>query len=201
MVYHSDHTASKHKDLQQINAIAYKALPSIFVTLGVLGTFAGIYIGLQDFKVAEADIQNSIERLLEGLKTSFLTSLVGIVLSIIFGRIHDYFYSIAESKTEYVTSELSALIEINNTVKSLKTVLSNQGDSTIAANNELKKEGNDIRNSQLAIVKSVSEGMSGQHLELLGAIEGLTSSITPEQTLKSWHTAALKSTETLLDSH
>ena len=51
------------------------------VSLGVLGTFLGIAIGLFHFDVT--DIKTSLPLLLEGLKTAFITSGVGIFFSII----------------------------------------------------------------------------------------------------------------------
>ncbi len=51
------------------------------VSLGVLGTFIGIAIGLYHFNVA--DIKSSMPLLLDGLKTAFITSGVGIFFSII----------------------------------------------------------------------------------------------------------------------
>ena len=57
------------------------AAASILTIVGVFGTFLGIYIGLQDFKVES--IEESIPDLLEGLKFAFVTSLVGILSAII----------------------------------------------------------------------------------------------------------------------
>lgn len=51
------------------------------VSLGVLGTFIGIAMGLFHFDVT--DIKNSMPALLGGLKTAFITSGVGIFFSII----------------------------------------------------------------------------------------------------------------------
>ncbi|MBJ6983823.1 MotA/TolQ/ExbB proton channel family protein [Luteimonas sp. MC1750] len=56
--------------------------PSVMTSLGILGTFFGIVIGLLDFNVK--DIDGSIGPLLEGMKTAFLTSLVGMLLAIVF---------------------------------------------------------------------------------------------------------------------
>jgi hypothetical protein len=60
-------------------------LKSQIVSVGVLGTFVGIFIGLQGFN--PSDIINSVNDILVGLKTAFFTSIVGmsaaIVLSII----------------------------------------------------------------------------------------------------------------------
>jgi len=51
-------------------------------TIGVLGTFFGIYIGLLDFDVK--DIDGSIPPLLDGLKLAFVTSILGMALGIIY---------------------------------------------------------------------------------------------------------------------
>lgn len=53
---------------------------SEMVSLGVFGTFVGIFMGLLDFDTY--DIANSLPLLLEGLKTAFVTSIVGLFFSI-----------------------------------------------------------------------------------------------------------------------
>ena len=56
--------------------------PGLLTSIGILGTFAGIITGLLDFNPSELD--KSIGPLLEGLKTAFTSSLVGMALSILF---------------------------------------------------------------------------------------------------------------------
>lgn len=60
-------------------------LPSVISTLGVLGTFLGITRGLVSFDTASLD--TSIPVLLDGLKTAFFTSLLGMSGSLILNRI------------------------------------------------------------------------------------------------------------------
>lgn len=55
---------------------------ALLTSLGILGTFIGIVIGLLDFN--PQDIDGSIELLLNGLKTAFITSLAGMGMAIIF---------------------------------------------------------------------------------------------------------------------
>ncbi|EEX38485.1 chromosome segregation protein SMC [Vibrio metschnikovii] len=55
---------------------------NILTSLGILGTFTGIVVGLMEFD--PTNIDGSIESLLAGLKTAFLTSLVGMAASIIY---------------------------------------------------------------------------------------------------------------------
>lgn len=64
-----------------IKKTAKRNFKNEIVSLGVLGTFLGIAIGLYHFDVT--DIKTSLPLLLEGLKTAFITSGVGIFFSII----------------------------------------------------------------------------------------------------------------------
>ncbi|HQT05101.1 MAG TPA: hypothetical protein PLU46_08960 [Thiotrichales bacterium] len=56
--------------------------PTLLSSLGILGTFAGIVIGLLAFN--PKDIDSSITNLLWGLQTAFFTSIIGVFLSIAF---------------------------------------------------------------------------------------------------------------------
>jgi hypothetical protein len=60
--------------------VSYTA--TLLTTLGILGTFTGIVVGLLDFDPNNLD--KSIPSLLAGLKTAFITSLVGMFFSIVF---------------------------------------------------------------------------------------------------------------------
>ncbi len=56
--------------------------PTLLTSLGILGTFMGIVAGLLEFDTANID--GSIGPLLDGLKTAFITSLAGMLLSIVY---------------------------------------------------------------------------------------------------------------------
>lgn len=56
-----------------------QSTPTLLTTLGILGTFLGIAIGLLDFDANR--IESSIPLLLEGLKLAFITSIIGILLA------------------------------------------------------------------------------------------------------------------------
>tara|TARA_R110001599_G_scaffold351706_2_gene584321 strand:+ start:200 stop:1723 length:1524 start_codon:yes stop_codon:yes gene_type:complete len=63
--------------------------PTLMTSLGILGTFVGVVIGLLDFDTA--DLDSSTSRLLDGLKTAFTTSLVGISAGISFKLLDSIF--------------------------------------------------------------------------------------------------------------
>lgn len=68
------------KQAKQVEFVNY--VPTLLTTMGIFGTFLGIVLGLLDFN--QLDIEASIPPLLEGLKTAFITSLAGILLSLVF---------------------------------------------------------------------------------------------------------------------
>lgn len=102
---------------QSVYDYIYNSIPSVFTTLGILGTFVGIFIGLQEFDVQ--NITQSIPKLLEGMKTAFLTSIVGIILSIIFGKWSQIVAEKADRKKNLIAvdDEISALKEILSEIK------------------------------------------------------------------------------------
>lgn len=62
-------------------------LPNMFPTIGLLGTFSGIAIGLAKFKAdSSEEIKNSIPILIDGLKTAFFVSIIGVVCLLFFTR-------------------------------------------------------------------------------------------------------------------
>lgn len=63
---------SNNKILSSIVSIA----PNILTSIGILGTFFGIFIGLLDFDINA--INRSVPTLLEGLKVAFGTSILGL---------------------------------------------------------------------------------------------------------------------------
>ena len=97
------------------NTQTYQYIPSIFTTLGVLGTFLGIYNGLQEFDVN--DITTSIPSLLSGLKDAFSTSLIGIILSLLSGVALQICSDINKEEQENIKSEIDALNEIIHILK------------------------------------------------------------------------------------
>lgn len=76
---------SIQRDPEKVNYYLYESIPNVFTTIGVLGTFIGIFFGLQTFDVN--NINESIPILLEGLKTAFSTSILGIIFSLLFAKI------------------------------------------------------------------------------------------------------------------
>ena len=67
-------------------------------TLGVFFTFFGIFAGLLFFDTN--DIESSVPNLLEGMKTAFITSIIGMAISMYFKRVQDTKQREEEKKTK-----------------------------------------------------------------------------------------------------
>lgn len=64
-------------------------IPGVMTGLGILGTFIGLSIGLQNFNTGTAaEITSSIAPLMDGIKIAFHTSIYGMVFSLIFNFVY-----------------------------------------------------------------------------------------------------------------
>ncbi|QLB21256.1 hypothetical protein A6B43_06865 [Vespertiliibacter pulmonis] len=68
------------------NLIEYS--PVLLTSVGILGTFTGIVAGLLNFDINNID--TSISSLLGGMKTAFLSSVIGVALSILLKIIYSF---------------------------------------------------------------------------------------------------------------
>lgn len=130
------------KTPNKINIYVFESIPNVFTTLGILGTFLGITHGLLFFNTDSALLSKSISELLNGLKIAFLTSIAGIVGSLIFSQLVKWrLNTVDELAPKIKSDEAKALFqvieksqEVNNT---LQRVL-----SEINTNNKLAIENN-----------------------------------------------------------
>ena len=74
-----------------MNMTFWQSYGGIFTGLGILGTFAGLTYGLSGVDMTSGDIEtlkNGIAKLLSGVESAFVTSLVGIFCAIIYSIAH-----------------------------------------------------------------------------------------------------------------
>lgn len=66
-----------------------KILPGTFVGFGILGTFLGFSSGIAGMKLTENvdELFGKLDVFFTGLNTAFITSIIGVVLSVLFGTI------------------------------------------------------------------------------------------------------------------
>ncbi len=142
-----------------INNKAPKDFRAVIVSIGVLGTFAGILIGLLKFD--SENISDSVPLLLEGLKTAFGTSVLGLLLSIIIGVTLK-----AKGITE-ANSELDVLNSINTNIGKIEE---NLNSNHTALEKFLTSEMETINNSLSNAVEKLGQGAT---TEIIKALENV----------------------------
>lgn len=64
-------------------------IPGIMTSLGILGTFIGLIIGIGGISISTVEAtMESVRELLDGIKIAFYTSISGVIFSIVFNIIH-----------------------------------------------------------------------------------------------------------------
>lgn len=107
--------------------------PGLMTSLGILGTFTGIIIGLFEFTLA--DIETSIEALLDGLKTAFITSVCGIGLSILLRMLTRLFRYPADAK-----GNVTSLDDIHNSLLLLQRTVAEGYQRQLAQNDAFTED-------------------------------------------------------------
>src|SRR5690606_38022423 len=121
--------------------------PALLTTLGILGTFTGIFCGLLNFDTAHID--TSIPALLAGMKMAFLTSVLGIAATVLFKIIESLLPVPREvTKRDEVTPRdvfdaiSSQTVEVRSLVKSIG------GDTEGSLVGQIKLMRSDLRDFQ-----------------------------------------------------
>jgi len=117
--------------------------PSLLTSVGILGTFTGIVIGLLSFNVTNID--GSIESLLEGLKVAFITSLVGMLSSIILKFLTSS-NMISPSQKEDIKEDI--------TIKDLYSIMKHQNDNLIKVQELLSDSADSSLIGQIKLMRS-----------------------------------------------
>lgn len=134
-------------------------MPSVLSTIGVLGTFIGITMGLIAFDTSNIDA--SIPHLLDGLKTAFFTSLAGMGCSLILQHV----ISLKLDKNEKASDISIAARKIVTAVEAMQMALNeqavkqdaNQANFYKTAGNLLQSIVTDLSNNLIATQAVSSE--------------------------------------------
>jgi ABC-type transporter Mla subunit MlaD len=115
--------------------------PNSLTTLGLLGTFVGVLVGLSEFDVE--DIDASVPLLLEGMKIAFATSVAGIIAAI-FYRLWATVFQSEDSETREITPR-----DIHNELQRHTSISEQNGKNSEAALAELRAAISSDKDSSL----------------------------------------------------
>ncbi len=119
------------KDLSSYKGNNHQDFKSILVSTGVLGTFIGIFIGLLGFD--SNSVVDSVPKLLDGLKTAFVTSIAGMGLAILLSIIQK------NKSGDDAEDEITALNNISKQLEKLNSI-----DDKLTSLDDVKKNGTNL---------------------------------------------------------
>ena len=138
------------------------ATPALLTTLGVLGTFVGIFIGLLDFNVQ--GIKESIPSLLDGLKIAFATSIIGMFAGVLFKVLSSLGYFGEEASQEEVgPGEIyDVLVDVREAARGQKDALGDlrkaiAGDSDDTLLTQLKNLRTEMGDNSKKLISEFQE--------------------------------------------
>ena len=151
---------------------------TLLTSIGILGTFAGIVIGLLAFDTA--DIDGSIPALLEGLKTAFITSVAGMFSAVLFSLLSAVVFSeLADRRQKKSSSEqveqdvqpehiYQALQEQRKSLVDIYRALSGQEEGSLVGQFKMLRADMTPLQTLGSTMQTVGTSMQQlQHLELI----------------------------------
>lgn len=192
MVYKTDEAAfffSEDRLLgQSLNLRFWNSVPALLVGLGILGTFVGLVWGLIpfsgiDFKQTE-EIRKAIEELLSGVSTAFVTSVWGMLVSLLFNGVE----KLCIGKVSREIAILQDVLDVPFTLKTEEEIAEKQNYELAQQTDALKSFSTDLAND---IKSAMADGRQILIQELHSATKSFSSAITEqlEPTFNNLNTA------------
>ena len=181
---------------QYMNLRFWNSVPALLVGLGILGTFVGLVWGLLpfsniDFQQTE-NIRSAIQSLLSGVSTAFVTSVWGMLLSLLFNWIEKSCIGWVSSKIAVLQRTLDRLF----TLTTQEEIAFRQEDELSQQTQALKAFSTDLANE---IKSAMAQGRQEIIAEFRNAPETFSNAIGEQLTpsLNHLNSAVTDSTTTL----
>ena len=181
------HNASNVEDYINEETVIYgpgrvsfaEALPGLLTSLGFLGTLIGLARGLSGFSMTDsAAVQDSIVTLIPGMRYAFMTSIFGVVGSVLFTLITRAVYG----------STQHTLTQFYSAMSRHAGVLSVDPMTQIAI----------YQQEQTALIKTMAKDLNGKFTETMA--DTITKSLDPmHQTMKGFVNGISKEQARLID--
>ncbi|TLD81910.1 hypothetical protein LS68_002525 [Helicobacter sp. MIT 05-5293] len=160
-------------DFKTFGEPTHKDFKAIIMSTGVLGTFVGIFVGLMGFDTRA--LQDSVPLLLDGLKTAFYTSIMGMGLAIALSIIQRArgIKSSQDANMDYMIYQvgnlnyLKGIEEISKNMANLPT--KNDMIQINSTTNALLESS--LKKIDVSLQEAIKQLASGASKELIAALE------------------------------
>lgn len=137
-----------------MNISFWQNLGSVFTGVGILGTFAGLVMGIGELDLDQsAEMIKGIQNLLGGLNTAFYTSLGGIACALLFTCFHKYIVEKVEESLQKFDEGVENIFPRKSVEQVLMDALREQQEQTA----QLKKFNTDVA---MAISDAIDQKLS-----------------------------------------
>lgn len=150
-------------------------IPDILTSLGILGTFVGLVLGLQGFNPTSYEaMSSSVESLIDGIKVAFVTSIYGLSLSLAFSYwLRGELSSVSESLDRFLDTYYTAAVPPNDAT-AMNHIIANQNAQTKVLQ-QAQQEGAD------QIGRTVAQQLQPMAEHLSSTMDSFTTTITCQQ--------------------
>ena len=148
-----------------LRADFFKHLPGLFTGVGIIGTFYGLLIGLQAFKVSENPVvvRASLNQLLHGVWEAFLVSATAIALAMVVTLIEKVIITRLNASVENIVQLLDGLFEGGAGEEYLaRLVKASESSAGVTANllrGDLKEIMGELAERQIAATNASAEAL------------------------------------------
>jgi len=147
------------------------AVPGFLTAIGVIGTFAGLQLGLSGLDLSDKGMKaasGEINRLISSAAVAFLTSVWGVLTSVVFNFIEKFMERTIRTRIAMLQRQIDRLFPRNNAEQSLIMIESHQKESREALQGLAEQIGTRMQEA----LNQVSEGVQGGIREIMApAIE------------------------------
>lgn len=162
---------------QYLNLRFWNSVPALLVGLGILGTFVGLVWGLIpfsgiDFERTE-EIRKGIEKLLSGVSTAFVTSVWGMLVSLLFNGVEKLYIG----KVSREIAILQDVLDEPFTLTTEEEIAERQDYELEQQTAALKSFSTDLAND---IKSAMADGRQELIRELHNATKAFSSAITEQ---------------------
>ncbi len=161
----------------EINNYTHRRLaemvPDILTSLGILGTFMGLVLGLRGFNPASYEaMSGSVESLIDGIKVAFVTSIYGLSLSLAFSYwLRGTLTSVSESLDRFLDAYYTSVVPPTDAT-AMNHIIANQ-------NNQTKL----MQQMQKDLAKEVSQSLSSSIAPMVAHLDKTMDEFTDAVTM------------------
>jgi hypothetical protein len=155
------------------------AVPGFLTAIGVIGTFLGLYIGLSGIDLETDDvnlIKSSIQGMVGGASTAFLTSVWGVFLSVSFNFIEKTLERSVRKGISDLQNEIDFLYPRINAEQSLVEIADHGQNSAETLQGLAEKIGDKMQEALVEVTDSINTGLKDSLHEVMApALERMAS--------------------------